>query len=315
MNEVYCDLVGTPSGYDPLPGWTLPSHKEKQQALPRATSHRFNAEPTEDTQDLIAPIEFNFPTREAQTQIQETVAVATTSLTRLIDSVSLRAVNLKPWGKKEAKNVWKMSPDAFCQIAFHLAYFRLHGKVAPTYESCSTAAFWHGRTETIRSATNEMSALVHALPAVITAASSPSVLSTEQKEKFAAMVRAAATRHVQLAKEAAQGQGVDRHLLALKEIVKSEKDSAGLEFFNDTLYEYGGTWLLSTSNVSQPFMDWFNFGPVTGDGYGIGYNILEEEIHIGVSCLSASSQANTESMRAALEIAAKDVAWILGSSL
>ena len=30
-----------------------------------------------------------------------------------------------------------------------LAYVRLHGRVAPTYESCSTKAFFHGRTEVL----------------------------------------------------------------------------------------------------------------------------------------------------------------------
>jgi len=35
-----------------------------------------------------------------------------------------------------------------------MAYYKLTGgKTAATYESCSTAAFKHGRTETVRSAT------------------------------------------------------------------------------------------------------------------------------------------------------------------
>ena len=34
-----------------------------------------------------------------------------------------------------------------------MAYYRQYGKTVATYESCSTAAFKHGRTETIRPAT------------------------------------------------------------------------------------------------------------------------------------------------------------------
>jgi carnitine O-palmitoyltransferase 2 len=40
-----------------------------------------------------------------------------------------------------------------------MAYYRQYGKFVATYESCSTAAFKHGRTETVRSATMATSKL------------------------------------------------------------------------------------------------------------------------------------------------------------
>lgn len=46
-----------------------------------------------------------------------------------------------------------LSPDGTVQMVYQLAYYRLHGHVAPTYESCNMQHFHHGRTETIRSAT------------------------------------------------------------------------------------------------------------------------------------------------------------------
>ena len=46
----------------------------------------------------------------------------------------------------------KVSPDGFLQMSFQLAYYKLYGKTVSTYESASTAAFKHGRTECIRSA-------------------------------------------------------------------------------------------------------------------------------------------------------------------
>ena len=46
----------------------------------------------------------------------------------------------------------QVSPDGFLQMSFQLAYYRLYGKTVSTYESASTAAFKHGRTECIRSA-------------------------------------------------------------------------------------------------------------------------------------------------------------------
>lgn len=50
---------------------------------------------------------------------------------------------------------WKFSPDAFVQMAFQLAHYRCYNYIAPTYESASTKQFFHGRTETTRSVSNE----------------------------------------------------------------------------------------------------------------------------------------------------------------
>ncbi|KAL8203610.1 UNVERIFIED_CONTAM: hypothetical protein K2H54_057998 [Gekko kuhli] len=44
----------------------------------------------------------------------------------------------------------KMSPDAVFQLACQMSAYRQYGKFVPSYEACSTAAFKHGRTETIR---------------------------------------------------------------------------------------------------------------------------------------------------------------------
>lgn len=44
-----------------------------------------------------------------------------------------------------------------------MAYYLQNGQTVATYESCSTAAFKHGRTETIRPATLETSAFSKAI--------------------------------------------------------------------------------------------------------------------------------------------------------
>ena len=53
---------------------------------------------------------------------------------------------------KQSLKQAQVSPDGFLQMSFQLAYYRLYGKTVSTYESASTAAFKHGRTECIRSA-------------------------------------------------------------------------------------------------------------------------------------------------------------------
>lgn len=48
-----------------------------------------------------------------------------------------------------------MSPDAFCQMAIQYAYYKLFKQTVLTYESAATVRFHHGRTETVRSTSNE----------------------------------------------------------------------------------------------------------------------------------------------------------------
>lgn len=58
-----------------------------------------------------------------------------------------------------------VAPDAFCQMAMQVAFCRMHGRVAATYEACATRRFLHGRTETIRSCSIESTRLSHAMAA------------------------------------------------------------------------------------------------------------------------------------------------------
>merc|ERR1711920_962827 len=120
-------------------------------------------------------------------------------------SCALKFLQFDQFGKNHIKK-WKCSPDGFLQMAFQLAYFRQHGEVPPTYESCSTRNFLHGRTETIRSATPEAASWVQ------------SVVQSSPTEIQRSALREAITAHIDVAKNAQQGQGVDRHLRALSEM-------------------------------------------------------------------------------------------------
>ena len=58
----------------------------------------------------------------------------------------------------------KTSPDAWMQMTKQLAYGKMHnGQPAVTYESAQTRKFKLGRTEVIRSASNESKAFVQAM--------------------------------------------------------------------------------------------------------------------------------------------------------
>ena len=68
---------------------------------------------------------------------------------------------------------------------------------------------------------------------------------------------------------------------------------------------------MSTSNVSQPHMDLFNFGPVANDGYGIGYVIDDDDIRITISAFASCSKTNSAEMATAVVAAAERLLTII----
>ncbi|XP_013002104.1 carnitine O-palmitoyltransferase 2, mitochondrial isoform X2 [Cavia porcellus] len=98
---------------------------------------------------------------------------------------------------KEFLKKQKLSPDAVAQLAFQMAFLRQYGQTVATYESCSTAAFKHGRTETIRPASIFTKRCSKAF------VREPSKHSTSELRQ---MVAECSKYHGQLTKEAAMGE-------------------------------------------------------------------------------------------------------------
>ena len=184
-----------------------------------------------------------------------------------------------------------MSPDAACQMAMQLAYTRMHGKPAPTYEACAMKSYYHGRTETIRSCTLESVAMCDAF-----------LSNADNETKRMKFLEAAAT-HVKVAQgaKACVGpyQGVDRHLYAMKCIAAQK--GLDVPLFNDPAYSYTSTWKMSTSNVTMPIFDIFGFGPVCEDGYGFGYLTGADSLPMCITSFKSHKETSSEQMAANLE--------------
>ncbi len=54
----------------------------------------------------------------------------------------------------------KQSPDAFVQMALQMAWYKTRGSFSATYETASTRMFLHGRTEVIRTLSEQSRAFV-----------------------------------------------------------------------------------------------------------------------------------------------------------
>ena len=190
--------------------------------------------------------------------------------------------------------------QACLQLAFHWA----SGGQGPvsTYESASTAHFFSGRTETIRSASAEAAAFVQ------------SVVSGASREEQVQRLRASAERHAALAKAAASGEGIDRHLFALQALAASGQSAAAAApsspicsaaaFFADPTYYAVTSNELSTSTLTDPITRQAAFGPVHPEGYGVSYHLPSAELKF---CVTTYAPRDAEAFVSTLEKALRHV--------
>jgi carnitine O-acetyltransferase len=130
------------------------------------------------------------------------VRFAETRLADLIGQNEFECLDFSGFGKNFITSMG-FSPDAFVQMAFQAAYYGLYGRVECTYEPSMTKMFLHGRTEAIRTVTEESVDFVQTFWADYPA---------EQKVEA---LRQACQKHVENTRDCAKAQGCDRHLYAL----------------------------------------------------------------------------------------------------
>lgn len=176
----------------------------------------------------------------------------------IMESLGLNFLKYFGMNKRVCKQ-YGLSPDSIMQLGFQLAFWKQYNRYVPTYESCSTAAFRHGRTETIRPCTMATKAFCDA----ITSASPPT--TTELR----AMIDVCSKVHGALTKEAAMGQGFDRHLYGLRHTAK-ENGLPVSRLYEDAAYAQINHNVMSTSTLTSQGLFAGAFGPVVKDGYGIG---------------------------------------------
>jgi carnitine O-acetyltransferase len=127
---------------------------------------------------------------------------AETRLADLIGQNEFATIEFMSYGKSFITSMG-FSPDAFVQMAFQAAYYGLYGRTECVYEPAMTKTFFHGRTEAIRSVTDESVEFVRTF------------WGDNPAESKLAALRKACEKHVKVTREAAKGLGHDRHLYAL----------------------------------------------------------------------------------------------------
>lgn len=279
-------------------------------------------------------------------ELKIAVRFAETRLADLIEQNEFQCLDFQAYGKNFITSMG-FSPDAFVQMAFQAAYYGLYGRVECTYEPAMTKMFLHGRTEAVRTVSEESVNFVQTFWA-----------DNPAEQKVEALKRACQT-HVNNTKVCAKGEGCDRHLYALfclwQRLVDESSGSNGGSSITDSASSSGYTsngddaavssptrdsvrsldshndhaqhnnntttnnnnnnmvtrargdstnsrtsatlpllfadsgWdklnntIISTSNCGNPSLRQFGFGPVSGDGFGVGYIIKDDGIAICAS--------------------------------
>ena len=149
-------------------------------------------------------------------ELSTALRFAETRLADLIQQNEFETLDFPHYGKNLMTSMG-FSPDAFVQMAFQAAYYGLYGRTECVYEPAMTKAFYHGRTEAIRSVTEASVEFVRTFWGENPAA-----------QKVEAL-RKACQKHSEITKECAKARGPDRHLYALYCIWQRAIDEEGAE--------------------------------------------------------------------------------------
>uniref|UniRef100_A0A8C5DBD0 Carnitine O-palmitoyltransferase 1, muscle isoform n=1 Tax=Gouania willdenowi TaxID=441366 RepID=A0A8C5DBD0_GOUWI len=167
-------------------------------------------------------------------ECQDAIESSYLSAKKIAEDVDFHGRLFTEFGKGLIKKC-RTSPDAFIQLALQLAQFRDQGVFCLTYESSMTRMFRDGRTETVRSCTNEAVAFVRAMEDC-----GATVLL--------ALFRRAADKHQNMYRLAMTGSGIDRHLFCLYIVSKYlDIDSPFLKKVADD--GYGVSYIIVGENL------------------------------------------------------------------
>uniref|UniRef100_A0A8C6UJJ9 Carnitine O-palmitoyltransferase n=1 Tax=Neogobius melanostomus TaxID=47308 RepID=A0A8C6UJJ9_9GOBI len=244
-------------------------------------------------------------TPECEEQISQSLDVAQ----KLADDIDFHVFSFQEFGKGKVKKC-RVSPDAFIQMCLQLAYFR-QNNFCLTYEASMTRLFREGRTETVRSCSNESSAFVRAFE------------GGEAPDVCRRLLRAASEKHQLLYRMAMTGGGIDRHLFCLYVVSKY----LGVEspFLKEVLSE---PWRLSTSQTGVQQVELFDlvnhpeyiscgggFGPVADDGYGVSYSLIGDNmINFHISCKHSCPQTDAHKFGSQIKKALHDIINLLSGA-
>ncbi|WP_413283541.1 choline/carnitine O-acyltransferase [Vibrio sp. MA40-2] len=213
-------------------------------------------------------------------------------------------LNFDHFGKQKIKT-FKVSPDAFVQLALQLAEYKLYGQCYSAYEAVMTRTFLDGRIDVLYTVSPESLAFIQ------------HIQSNDSSQATTAKALIEATRkHTARANECRQGKGVHTHLLALKYCYQLAGEDLGIKtlptLFSDKGYQALTESVVCTSTTSEYGVELAGYGPIVDHGFGIRYFVRDNSI-----CFNMTSRtklrADLDKMTLYIEQALLEMAEIMAS--
>ncbi|KAI6030704.1 acyltransferase ChoActase/COT/CPT, partial [Pisolithus orientalis] len=261
-----------------------PTLRFNEFMLASLTANKVDLGPSRTTStgaELPQPIELKF---ELDARCMTYVDEACKHFDELVGMHDMEVLHYEGYGKDLMKK-FRVSPDAWVQLVKQLAFHKMFNRPGVTYESCQTRKYQRGRTEVIRSASCESKAWAEAMldPDETVSGGTLDCEGPRVDENRSVLFRRAVARHLQFAAWAADGQGVDRHLLGLKKMLREGEPIPDIH--SDPAFGRTSHWELSTSQLSSKFIDGWGYGEVVPDGYGLSYSIGDHYIRWTITSL------------------------------
>jgi carnitine O-acetyltransferase len=245
--------------------------------------------PAEDPENiaLAPPTEIRF--QHLSTSILKSIDKAQLHFEEQMKDKESEVLLFHGFGSDEIKTKFKLSPDAFAQMAIQLAGRQVFQSFKATYESTQTRTFAHGRTEVTRVLTQESANFCEAMV---------NEQTTQDKQALQALLQLACKSHGEFVQQAVKGLGCDRHLLALKLVASPEEM---LPLFSNDLYKKSGKWEISTSGLLGERIDGWSFGEVVPTGVGVAYSVMKNRLRFTVTSSTKGKEKLAGQFCAALE--------------
>lgn len=239
-------------------------------------------------------------------QQRSTIKLAEQEFVKHIANTQTRILNFTAFGKEQIKR-FKVSPDAFVQLALQLAEHKLYGKCYSAYEAVMTRTFLDGRIDVLYTVSPESMQFIENFRAE----------GVSLQVKKASLIRAT-QKHIARAKECRFGQGVYSHFLALQYRHKMAGQEMGIdnlpELFSDEGYLALVNSVVCTSTTSEYGVELAGYGPIVDDGYGIRYFTCGDSIRFNMTSRT-QMQDKLERMQCYIEQSLLEMAELMQSEL
>ncbi|XP_053393078.1 choline O-acetyltransferase-like [Mercenaria mercenaria] len=221
--------------------------------------------------------------------VRTEIKAAVTSMNIAIADLDLYVLRFDHFGKEFPKEN-NMSPDSFIQLALQLTYYKIHGTLVSTYESASTRRFHLGRVDNIRANSTAALEWVKAMVAK----------NESTDEEKMGLLRKAMAWQTMIMTQTILGNGMDCHLLGLREIATDQHDTVP-DIFTDETYKKSNHFTLSTSQVNTTMDTFMCYGPVVPDGYGVCYNPHPHDIIVCITAFKSNAETQSDYFAYTLE--------------